>query len=209
MAETSFVRRLASVPGLFDALRWTLEGGYRGHHRVVQRFLSQGGRTLDLGCGTGIYSRFFTPDRYCGVDISPAYIAAAKAKFPTHRFEVQDATATSFSTAGFDACMISGVLHHLDDELAAQVLSEVSRVVKPGGVVVIWEDIPAAWWNLVGHAIHRLDLGSHIRTPQGYRELIQGTLDVTHSESMRSGAMDYQVFIATPRGNAGISQNLA
>src|SRR4051812_15232451 len=124
MAETSLIRRLATVPRLFDALRWILEGGYHGHHRVIADHLSGGGRVLDLGCGTGIYSQFFEPGRYVGVDISQAYIAAAQAKFPRHRFVVQDAAQLPLEGGEFDACMISGVLHHLDDPTVDRVLAE-------------------------------------------------------------------------------------
>ncbi len=95
--------------------------------------------------------------------------------------------------------MISGVLHHLDDELANRVLAEAARVVRPGGTVVIWEDIPAPWWNLVGHLIHRLDLGNHIRTPDSYARLIRNHLDIIETSPFRSGAMDYQLFRARTR----------
>ncbi len=199
MAETSLIRRLAGVPRLFDALRWTLEGGYRGHHHVVQNNLVDAGHVLDLGCGTGIYAHFFPPDRYLGVDISPEYIAAARSKFPRHQFQVHDATAVPLPSQSFDACMVSGVLHHLDDRDADHLLAEAARVVRPDGKIVIWEDIPAPWWNVVGHVIHRLDLGNHIRTPSDYQRVIERRLEVFHASAMRSGAMDYQVFLARPR----------
>jgi SAM-dependent methyltransferase len=199
MVENALVRRLAGVPRLFDALRWTLEGGYRGHHRIIRSYLTNVGRTLDLGCGTGIYARFCSPDSYVGADIDPTYIAAAQAKFPNHRFLVQDGTRTSFLADEFDACMISGVLHHLDDEFASRMVKEAARVVRPGGTIVIWEDIPSPWWNLIGHVIHRLDLGSHIRTAAGYRTLLEPHVTIQESSSLRSGAMDYQVFVGLPR----------
>src|SRR6476619_1247248 len=107
MAETVLVRRLAGVPRFFDALRWILEGGYRGHHRVISTLVANHGRMLDLGCGTGIYAPFFPANGYVGIDITPAYITAAKEKFPGYRFEVQDATKLSFAAGEFDACMIS------------------------------------------------------------------------------------------------------
>ncbi|HVJ85175.1 MAG TPA: class I SAM-dependent methyltransferase [Caulifigura sp.] len=200
MAETGWVRSLANVPRLFDALRWILEGGYRGHHRVVRTLAAAPGRVLDLGCGTGIYSPFFSPDGYLGVDISPDYIAAARAKYPAHQFEVCDATGVNLPGASFDACMISGVLHHLDDDTAGRVIQEAARLVRPGGSVVIWEDVPAPWWNAVGHLIHRLDLGNFIRSPEGYANLLAPHLKITDSNHMRSGAMDYHVFhTTTPR----------
>ena len=200
MAESSFVRHLAGIPRLFDALRWTLEGGYAGHHRLIRDHLTNVGRIIDLGCGTGIYARFFTPETYVGIDINPEYIAAARVKFPQHPFHVQDALSSPFSAGEFDAGMISGVLHHLNDDDADRALREIARLVRPGGRVVIWEDIPARRrWNLIGHLIHRLDLGAHIRTPAEYQALISRHLDIAEAWPMRSGAMDYQVFVGRPR----------
>ena len=86
----------------------------------------------------------------------------------------------------------------VDDELATRLIKEAARVVRRGGMIVVWEDIPSPWWNLLGHVIHRLDLGSHIRTPAGYRGLLERHLAIQDSADMRSGAMDYQVFVATP-----------
>jgi SAM-dependent methyltransferase len=198
MVQNGLVRWLAGVPRLFDALRWMLEGGYRGHHRLIRTHLRNAGRTLDLGCGTGIYAGFFPSRAYVGADINPDYISAAQSKFPDHCFVLQDATRTSFLDGEFDACMISGVLHHLDDEPAMRMVKEAVRVVRPGGTIVVWEDIPAAWWNLLGHVIHRLDLGAHIRTAAGYRSLLEPHVTIGESCSMRSGAMDYQMFVGTP-----------
>ncbi len=200
MAETWLVRKLAGLPSVFDGLRWILEGGYRGHRAVIRKHLSDAGRILDLGCGTGIYASCFAPESYLGADLSPEYVAAARRKFPGYRFEVQDACSTTYADGQFDACMISGVLHHLDDELASRMLGEGARITKRTGKVVIWEDVPARHrWNLIGHVIHRLDLGAYIRSPDDYRRLIEPSITVEISEPMRSGAMDYQVFVGRPR----------
>jgi ubiquinone/menaquinone biosynthesis C-methylase UbiE len=37
------------------------------------------------------------------------------------------------------------VLHHAQD--AGLVLKEVRRVLREGGVVIIYEDIPQSWWD--------------------------------------------------------------
>jgi SAM-dependent methyltransferase len=209
MTGGPWIRWLASQPRIFDALRWLLEGGYWGHYDVIRRHLVGNGRVLDLGCGTGQYAHCFDSRQYVGVDIDPAYISAAREKHPQHRFEVHDGRSLPFADGEFDACMISGVLHHLDDAAADCVLGQAQRVIRSGGRIVIWEDIPAPWWNVVGQIIHRLDLGAYIRSPAEYRRLIERHFGVDDSKPFRSGAMDYQVFVATvpplPRGTAATS----
>ncbi len=194
----SLIRYLARRPQVFDWLRFVLEGGYVGHSKIIRRELSrESWRVLDVGCGTGIYASHFPPAEYHGIDISPEYIAAAARKFPHHQFSVMDATAMTFGDHTFESAFISGVLHHLNDEQAVAVLQNVCRVIRPGGKLVIWEDIPAPAWNLVGHIIHRLDLGSHIRQPDGYRKLIETVSPVHTHQTMRSGFMDYGIFVST------------
>lgn len=190
------IHRLAASPAIFDALRWTLEGGYRGHHRVIDQTLrSASGPVLDLGCGTGVFAPRFDPREYLGVDLSPTYIAAAARKHPRHRFAVMDARRLELADHSQSRCFIAGMLHHLSDDAADAVLSEVQRVLQPGGRIVIWEDVPARrWWNVPGRIIHALDMGDAIRTPDGYRRLIERHLTVEAESSMTSGCMDYAVF---------------
>jgi len=202
--NSGFVGWLASIPMIFDALRWILEGGYHGHRTVFDNELRQsataGIQVLDLGCGTGIHASRFRPDDYLGVDLSSSYIDAARRKFRQYRFEVADARRLSFASGAFQTVLISGVLHHLNDNDASAVLSEAARVTARGGSAVIWEDVPCLTsWNPVGSLIHRLDQGEWIRTPSQYRALVERWFHVESERSFRSGFMDYVVFRAVPK----------
>ena len=195
------VQRLAAWPAAFNVIRWILEGGYHGHKSVINRELSLiRGLLIDIGCGTGFYARFFSAASYFGFDISPVYIAAAIQKHPSHRFMVASGLALPVADQSFGAAMISGVLHHLSNDDAEAVLSETARVLSPDGQLVVWEDVPAtAPWNIVGHVIHRFDLGRHIRYAAEYRSLIEQKFVIRSERQMRSGFMDYVVFACTPR----------
>lgn len=195
------VRQLSRVPLAFDTLRWILEGGYRQHRALLERHLTVPSTSvLDLGCGTGIYARCIDPRVYVGIDVSPSYIRRAQQNFPHHRFEVMDATHLEFSACSFDTVMISGVLHHLDAAIARQVLSEVSRVLKPLGRLLLWEDVPTQDpYNLVGKLVHKLDVGEHIRPSDEYKDLLSADFCVETTECFRSGFMDYAVFMCRKR----------
>lgn len=200
------VRWLASIPTVFDGLRWILEGGYHGHETVFQQELnpvataSSSAGILDLGCGTGLHAARFCSEQYHGIDLSDAYIKAARRKHPTYSFECADARKLPFADGHFHTVLISGVLHHLNDNDALSVLKEAARVLSPDGRVVIWEDIPTVGpWNFVGALIHRLDQGQWIRTPASYRQLIDQSFAIHNERCFRSGFMDYAVFRASPR----------
>lgn len=187
--------RLAHITVVFDALRWVLEAGYAGEHCVIRASgLLACGRVLDLGCGTGIFAPLFAPDQYTGVDVNPRYIARARRRCPQHTFLLGDGVRVPLDTASCDGCMISGVLHHLSDDAALGLLREAARVVRPGGVLVVWEDVQeVAWWNVLGRALHALDAGAFIRAGRAYEELVAQVWRIERTARMRSGLMEYHV----------------
>jgi SAM-dependent methyltransferase len=192
---------LARYPLIFDGLRWFLEAGYIGEKRVLrQEALSGKGSVLDVGCGTGALAAWFAPERYTGIDVSEAYIARARHKWPAYAFQVMDATALAFEDALFDAALISGVLHHLPDEQCTAVIREVARVLRADGTLVLWEDVRArSRWNLLGALVHRFDEGADIRTDAAYRALVEPAFAIVRAYPMSSGVCDYAVVVGAKR----------
>jgi SAM-dependent methyltransferase len=124
----------------------------------------QGARVLDYGCGGGDFSSILARRgaRVLGIDISPRLIAQARAAAlnsgcngDTPEFVAGDAHHTPFPDAMFDYVVGNGALHHLDLEKA---LTEIARVLKPGGKAVFLEpmyDHPLLW------ALRRLTPKTH------------------------------------------------
>ena len=106
---------------------------------------------LDFGCGPGNLSvglaRLVEPGELHGVDIEESQIAIAQsaAQAGGHRnatFQVADVTDLPFEDNSFDVAHCHTVLTHVPDTQA--VLSEIRRVLKPGGVMASRELITAA-----------------------------------------------------------------
>jgi ubiquinone/menaquinone biosynthesis C-methylase UbiE len=107
---------------------------------------------LDLGCGNGFSTLQFAavrPGRYLGVDFSPEMIAAAEqarrsaslASGASLGFQVGDATALTFSEAAFDVVTTDRCLINLISlEAQRRALTEIHRVVRPGGRYVMCEN---------------------------------------------------------------------
>jgi ubiquinone/menaquinone biosynthesis C-methylase UbiE len=89
---------------------------------------------LELGCGTGVFTRYFAESRceLVAIDISPDLLERARSRLGLSevRLRVEDAEQLSFADATFDRVVGSSVLHHLDLQRA---LAEIYRVLKPGG----------------------------------------------------------------------------
>jgi len=189
----TIVERVSDNPVLFIFFRGILENDFKAIRAVIRRDLKlgQGLRCLDLGCGPGAFSDLFHGDDYVGVDMNARYIGYASRK-RKGEFVVGDARSTPLPDARFDQTLIFGLLHHLPDEDVLKVLGEVRRLMAPGGRALVIEDIPAvSKLNLIGHLIHNVENGEHIRPAEEYRRLYSQVGRIEREEVLRSGICDY------------------
>lgn len=97
---------------------------------------------LDLGCGVGsnlpLLEALNPAIGYVGTDLSEAAVDEARQRFPQARFEPMDATRLDFPDACFDFVFINLVLWAIGKNFTA-ALSEVHRVLKPGGACYCFE----------------------------------------------------------------------
>ena len=193
----TLVERISDHPVLFIFCRGLLENDFRAIRAVIRRELqlTPGTRTLDLGCGPGAFSDLFARGDYVGADLNARYIDYAR----THckgTFVVADAQKLDLPDQRFDQILIFGLLHHLPDDVVRSVLSECHRLLAPEGRVLVVEDIPAvSKLNLIGHLIHNVENGEHIRPSNEYRTLYAERFAVAHEEVLRSGICDYYAVV--------------
>lgn len=125
--------------------RWYETPAGRAHDEAqksdARKFVKPGkhvARLLDVGCGTGHWSRFFASLGYevVGVDISEEMIQVAKTRpEPNCRFQVADALALPFGDRCFDVVAAMSTIEFVSDVSLA--LAEMFRCVKPNGAVLI------------------------------------------------------------------------
>jgi demethylmenaquinone methyltransferase/2-methoxy-6-polyprenyl-1,4-benzoquinol methylase len=105
----------------------------------------EGETVLDLAAGTGTSSEPFAAAgaQVVPCDFSFGMLAVGKERRPDLPFTAGDATRLPFADASFDAVTISFGLRNVVDTAGA--LSEMLRVVRPGGRVVICEFSQPTW----------------------------------------------------------------
>lgn len=107
--------------------------------------VKRGDRILDLGCGTGFFSRAFAAEgaKVVGVDVGPELIQKAKAVTkPPVIYHVGSADKLSFlNSKSFESIVIVLALQNM--ERAQEVIGECSRVLVPGGRMFIVLNHPA------------------------------------------------------------------
>jgi ubiquinone/menaquinone biosynthesis C-methylase UbiE len=111
---------------------------------VRERGSADGMRLLDIGCGTGRTLHQIAiahPEmKLHGVDLSPAYIRIARrrlAEVAELTLAVENGEALPWSDATFDVVTSTYMFHELPRNARRNVVREMLRVVKPGGLLVI------------------------------------------------------------------------
>src|SRR5438046_4176668 len=102
---------------------------------MLSRHLRPGMSVLELGCGTGYFTRELARSGadVVAIDVSPERLEIAKANCsaPNVRYEMQNAYELSYPDAVFDSVVVSSVFHHLEIEAAVREIYRVFIVGVP------------------------------------------------------------------------------
>jgi 2-polyprenyl-3-methyl-5-hydroxy-6-metoxy-1,4-benzoquinol methylase len=117
-----------------------------------------GKKVLDAGCGTGIYSKFYAErgSDVSGVDFSHSAIEKIQSENISGKFQVGDISSLNFGSNEFDIVHCFSVLYHIiSDNEWEEAISELCRVLKPNGILLL----RIAWfpddWSPVEHVQFR------------------------------------------------------
>ena len=110
--------------------------------KVVDRLLkdhAEGKRLLEVGCGTGHWSKFFSTKGYeiIGIDISERMVTIARNKnIARSSFHLMDGHSMSFADNSFDIAVAITTLEFATNPSA--MIAEMARCVrKPGGYLLL------------------------------------------------------------------------
>jgi SAM-dependent methyltransferase len=147
--ETTAARRRTYLPAaghdwflpLYDPLVRLLGGDRARSALLEQAALRPGHRVLDIGCGTGTFAvmikRLHSEVEVIGLDPDPKALARATRKADRARLSIRFDQGFSdrlpYPDASFDRVFSSLMFHHLPAEEKKPTLSEVRRVLEPGG----------------------------------------------------------------------------
>ncbi len=131
-SPASFVGRLASVVRRSILRRAVLA--------FDERYLPRKGILVELGCGTAGSSRGMAGGerRLVALDLSMVALRAAASTGVFGSFVLGDLERLPFRSGALDGAWNLGVLEHFEEERGRRVLGEIRRVMKPGGVAVLF-----------------------------------------------------------------------
>ncbi len=176
---------VGDVPAVYDEMsEWwdaQAEDGFYNAHYDRPAVLDlcgevDGLRLADIGCGSGYYlaELIGRGARVVGVDGSLEQLARARARVGPDIELVQhdlERPLTMLDDASFDGAVMPLVYHHIDNRVG--LLSEMRRVLRPGGWLVLSTSHPTSDWLQSGgsyFAVERVDalfdgLGGRWRVP--------------------------------------------
>jgi SAM-dependent methyltransferase len=190
-------RRVLEYPRIYNAFQ-KLVGAEKPRRELTERYLDplEGGRVLEVGCGTGINCKWIPESiHYVGCDLSPQYIDHANAKYG-HRGEFHCGSVGDLSLHGFepfDAILAVAVLHHLTDDQVQNLIADVEALLVPGGIFVTIDPCFTEPQPRLERFIVSKDRGEYVRFPDQYASLLKaGNLsvqsEVTHGGMLIPGA---------------------
>jgi len=140
---------------------------------LAQADLKPGHRVLDIGCGTGTFAvqikQKYPNVEVTGLDPDPKALARAEQKAKQAavavKFDKGFSDELAYPDRSFDRVCSSFMFHHLPSDVKEKTLSEIRRVLKPGGFLDLLDfgGPGAAGHGIMSHifhANHRLDENS-------------------------------------------------
>ena len=122
---------------MYDREVWNHNNHY--HHFLLKQLPNSCKTVLDIGCGTGEFSRLLAKrsEQVIAIDLSAKMIEVAKQRsreFLNIDFQVADVLQWQFPVGRFDAIASISALHHLP---VATLLPELKTALRPEGKLVI------------------------------------------------------------------------
>ncbi|MEB3211404.1 MAG: class I SAM-dependent methyltransferase [Leptolyngbyaceae bacterium] len=141
-------------------------------------------QVLDLCCGSGQTTQFLVERSHhvTGLDASPKSITRAQQNVPKASYVEGWAEAMPLADGQFDVVHTSVALHEMTDDQLQKIISEVHRVLKPGGFFtfidlhqprnpIFWPGLATFMWLFETETAWRFiqtDVGS-LLTRQGFQ----------------------------------------
>jgi len=97
------------------------------------------GRVCDMGCGPGHVARYLSERRaqVCGIDLSPEMVKRARRLNPGIDFKQGDMLALDVEDSAWVGITAFYSIIHIPRGNVVQALSELRRVLRPGGVLLL------------------------------------------------------------------------
>ena len=182
---THGVWSILSYP-LFYSMLQSIMGAHRSRKKFVVEQVKpfQGMNVLDVGCGPAEILNYLPDVNYWGFDVSENYIVHARAKFTTRgNFQCKKLQETDIENLPkFDVVLALGLLHHLDENEAKNIMQLASKALKLGGRLLTIDPCFDPSQNPIAKFLIDKDRGQNVRDQNGYKNIALAAFNSVHVE---------------------------
>jgi SAM-dependent methyltransferase len=155
----------------------------------IQAHVLAGALVLDVGCGTGALAVRIQQAGYkvAGVDPSEGMLRVLKERAPSTDAVGGSGMGLPFADDHFDLAYCVAAMHHIAEAAnVRRTLAEMVRVVRPGGLVLVWDHNPRnPYWKLLMARVPQ-DTGEERLIPE--KEILAGLraagAEINHSQQL-------------------------
>jgi len=144
---------MSTIQADFDRIALLSQDGWdhnaHYHSFLLKHIPASCEAALDVGCGTGAFSRLLAErsEQVVALDLSPRMVRVAKERskhYSNIEFQVADATRWAFPVEAFDCVVSIATLHHMPAE---EMLLKMRGALKVGGTLAILDLYESAGLN--------------------------------------------------------------
>jgi len=167
--------QILSLPAGYRLLRRAVGGGdlWRAYLDEYVKPIP-GAKGLDIGCGPADVLRHLPQVDYTGLDYSQKYIDSALARFGGRgRFWCSDVSrvALELERGTFSLALATGVVHHLNDQQAADLFGLARLALGPNGRLITFDGCYVPGQSRVARWMLAHDRGKFVRARAEYERL--------------------------------------
>lgn len=190
------LERIFLNPAVYNLYQRIARGNIAEH--IIEREINQRDNSyvLDLACGAGVYSYFFNPQKYVGVDTNPRYIYFAQVRNPGRNFMIMDVRHLGFKAYSIDNIIAFGLLHHLCDGDILHMLQEAKSVLNNNGKVLMLDLLnPSSFFNIIGKILVALDRGRYVRNIDNYQGILSKHFKILKTYIIKRWPYEFCIFV--------------
>ncbi len=171
-----------SISWVYNLFQY-LAGGTHGRSWIAENCwrVRPGEKVIDVGCGpASILSYLPTDIEYLGFDLNTDYIATANQKHGDRGLFAVGTAADFVADERFrdaDVVLCNGLLHHLEDDEARELLSFAHEILRPNCRFIAIEPCFLRHQSWLSRWIVSQDRGGNVREEVEWKRLVGGIFD--------------------------------
>ncbi|MBL7864396.1 MAG: class I SAM-dependent methyltransferase [Cyclobacteriaceae bacterium] len=174
-------------------------------YRTKDPHFNEPGRLLDIGCGSGWFMYEMREKGWEVMGVEPSHAGAETGRKANLDIHEGDLLSTSYSSDYFDYIRLNHAFEHIPDP--AEVLTEIRRILKPGGKVFIGVPNVASfnakvfrqYWYYLGAPVHTFNY-SHRTLPMLAKKLGFKNVRVLFNSNFKGVLGSIQIYLNRNNG---------